>query len=49
MSEKIGCLECDYVGAPAIDGEEGDEDAIYYCPECDSMYIAIVTELEQEN
>lgn len=43
---KIECLTCGYIGEPNTDGE--DEDEIVYCPECGSMYIAVLDSKETE-
>lgn len=44
MDDQIECLDCGYIGIPGKD----DGDAIWYCPECESMYIIVLMEVEHE-
>lgn len=38
---KIECLDCGYVGVPDIE-DDGSVDGIWWCPECQSLYLAIL-------
>jgi len=37
---KIKCFSCGYIGAPDI--EDDGESGIWWCPECDSLYLEIL-------
>jgi len=39
---KIECLDCGYIGAPDI--EDDGENGIWWCPECESLYLLILEE-----